>query len=367
MRAWLSSQDSASTGFVEGFSYERDVLGAVADLKGQLTTANRQTDRERLKRPFQRMEFALKYYYGQTNPEEAATITGILINSGFVHALLATTRMAIVDAWPQPLQRTLASFLHFSVRLLWLCHTGQGQKLDEEHKSVLLEGLHGLCGELAPPTLSFLKSASQGSLEVFLTLCLAREAALGIQDRSTWSGVAMHVVQKLLSPVGMLKLLRDLWRNAPEGWYPELIALEQQVGSLVRSAELSTEVAKVQERAMKHSGYKAFRYGLRTLVWLKLQRLASLDRTLQQQLRHGTSIQLGTVELDDGPKGCCDLRSELCGSRGSARARPRLTRGASTRSSFFGDSTRAARAASASLEGDGRKSFQVYDNPMSDA
>ncbi len=64
--------------------------------------------------------------------------------------VLLTTRMAVVDQYPMALQRTLASILHYSIRLLWICHTGKGLLLDEARKETMLAQLHALCDEFEP-------------------------------------------------------------------------------------------------------------------------------------------------------------------------------------------------------------------------
>ncbi len=141
---------------------------------------------------------------------------------------------------------------------------------------------------------------------VYQRLLSAREAVLSTQVKSDWLGSAIKVAAKLLSPVGMFKVLQDFWRNAPQGWYLKLVRLEQMVTNLGQSnrQQQIALIGEIQRLAMSESHW-AFRYGLVGL-WQQLLTVAGADETLRTQATQGSRKLLGQKHLKADSVGCCN-------------------------------------------------------------
>ncbi len=134
MHRWLLTQGGSRSQVVQAaarVNYQAEVIRLLSALQHQLEMMDMQVDRAMLQQSFQRVESAIRRYYNYARGRQVATITGMLLNSGFMKTLLRVVRMAVVDKWPLEIQRTLSGILHYSVRLLWMCHTGKARRLDE--------------------------------------------------------------------------------------------------------------------------------------------------------------------------------------------------------------------------------------------
>ncbi len=313
MRKWIASHRRGSmpgTSMVAriAVNYRTDIMEPIYALKEQLETLNTQSDSGMLKRAFQTIESAIKRYYSSVGGRDAAHITSMLVYSGFMDAALVATKTAITSQWPAALQRTLAEMLHYSARLIWLCHTGKGRQLDEMYKEELLIKLHELCDRLNPGVFARPGHVSEATVEVYHRLLSAREAMLSVQERFEWSGLALNVGKRLLSPVGMFEILRDFWRNAPQGWYLKLVILEQMVEELCQSpSERRVELTgEIQKQAMQETHW-AFRYGL-IILWQRLLTIVGAGETLKDQLTQGSKELLGKRHLEAEPGFRCGSR-----------------------------------------------------------
>ncbi len=304
MRKWSTRRCSLVTGMTEDEGFTA-ITNSIDQLARWLRCLGMGTNKDELKARFQELERRIQGYYAQKIGPEAESITSMLLKTRFMDDLLTATELAVTEAWPLPLQRTLAGILHYSIRLLWVYHTGKGRLLSDKYKEETLTKLHDLCDEVSPRLFESLARIQLGRVEVYHRLLSAREAMLSIQDRSTWGDVAGHVLKKLLSPVGMFQILRDFWRNAPQGWYLKLVTLEQQIGSLDQSSpdKLRAQLQAIQTQAKQESHW-AFRYGL-VLLWQQLITVAGSDDRLATPLTQGTTKLLGLEQLKRDGKGCC--------------------------------------------------------------
>ncbi len=236
------------------------IMDSIEALSRQFRCIGVRTDKDELKRLFQAIESGIQGYYAHDTGITAESITGMLLNSGFIDDLLKATELAITEDWPMPLQRTLAGILHYSIRLIWVYHTGKSRLLSDKYKGEALTKLHDLCDEVSPGLFELTSRIRAERVEVYHRLLSAREAMLSIRDRSTWSDVGKRVVKKLLSPVGMFQILQDFWRNAPQGWYLKLVSLEQMVGALtqLQPEQLAGQISDIQKQALKEKHWYPF-------------------------------------------------------------------------------------------------------------
>ncbi len=307
MRKWLSSQRANLLTEVEEDSCKSQLQQSLSRLVTQFKTMGRSTDKDELETNFDAVKAAIQRYYAQTRSTKQDTITTLLIGNRFIDEILYRMRMAIMDEWPAALQRTLAGILHDSMQLIWVCHTGRSRQLDEMYKTKFLTKLHDLCNEVGPSIFVRLNTITKDQVETYHRLLSAREAMLSVQGKSTWVDVVANIFMKLLSPVGMFQLLKDFWRNAPQGWYFKLVMIEQSIGTLDQHAQwekLKAQISEIQKQAMRETHW-AFRYGL-VVLWRRLLEAVSTDGTLSVQVTQGSRKLLGKVHLEAKSIGCCN-------------------------------------------------------------
>ncbi len=310
MAKWMGDQrGGAVTSSVILVSREASIMEPIKALKLSLETISLRADKDILKRDFQAIEQAIQEYYLQERASVPETVTGMLVKNDFIDKLVSAVEMAVSDRWPLGLQRTLAGMLHYSMRLIWVYHTGQDRLLSEDLKESFLSRLNRLLDKLAPGFFTATREVSAGQVEVYHRLLSAREALLSVRDDTTWSQVVTRVLQNSLSPLGLLREARRFWRDAPEGWYLKLTILEQLVGNLTAGdyAQVSSAMSVIKNQVAKE-GRWAFRYGL-VLLWQKLIIASGTNEALRQQID-----RFGSVHLRSEANGCCK-REQLWISR----------------------------------------------------
>ncbi len=283
-------------------SRDASIMEPIKLLKLNLETISLRADKDALKREFQAIEQSIQRYYAQ-EAGVSETITGMLVKGGFMPALLEALELAVSDRWPLTLQRTLAGMLHYSMRLIWVYHTGKDRLLSENLKESFLDRLNRLCDKLAPGFITSISEVAAGQVEIYHRLLSAREALLSVRDDTTWGQVIARVLQNSLSPLGLLQEAKRFWHEVPEGWYLKLTILEQLVGNLAvgNEAQASVAIATIKSQLGKENHW-AFRYGLVPL-WHKLLAIFGTKTLLRQQIE-----KLGTTYLRSGARGCCQRK-----------------------------------------------------------